>query len=70
VNAPVLDDQKRKKFETLRAQAALLGATLILFDNDLGHPELALTRWCFTKAFSLAQLDELEELLKRMGAAA
>jgi hypothetical protein len=70
VNAPVLDDATRKRVDTARAKAALLGATLILFDNDLGRPELTLTRWCFTKAFSLAQLDELEELLKRMGAAA
>jgi hypothetical protein len=69
MSAPALDDQTRKAFETLRAKAALLGATLILFEDDLGKPSLTLNRWCLTRTFSLAQLDDLEDLIGRMAEA-
>lgn len=64
-----IDAQTQKRINTARAQAALLGGTLTVFENDFGRPELALSRWCYTRCFKLADLDELEAVLAVMAGA-
>ncbi len=56
----------RKRIATCQARAALVGATLVEIPSDDGRPELILSRWALTRAFS--DLAELERTLDRMGA--
>ena len=58
----------RKRIATCRARAALVGATVVEIPSDNGRPELILSRWALTRAFS--DLAELEGTLDRMGAPA
>ena len=65
---PVRQGLDVKRVATCKARAALLGATLTEIVNDAGQPELILSRWALTRAFS--NLAELERILDRMGAPA
>jgi hypothetical protein len=56
----------RKRIATCQARAALVGATVVEIPSDDGRPELILSRWALTRAFS--DLAELERTLDRMGA--
>lgn len=58
----------RKRVETAKARAALVGATVVEIPSDDGRPELILSRWALTRAFR--DLAELERTLDRMGAPA
>lgn len=58
----------RKRIATCQARAALVGATVIEIPGDNGRPELILSRWALTRAFS--DLAELERTLDRMEAPA
>lgn len=53
-----------KHFATLRARAALLGATLHRIENDRGRDVFVVTRWAFTR--ELADLAAVERWLHRV----
>jgi hypothetical protein len=57
-----------KRIATCQARAALVGATVVEIPSDNGRPELILSRWALTRAFS--DVAELELTLDRMGAPA
>jgi hypothetical protein len=55
----------RKRFETLRAVAALRGVAVDAIDADGGGIEYVVTRWALTRR--CRTLDELAGFLARMG---
>lgn len=57
----------RKRFARLQALAALRGHAVERIDADDGGAEFVVSRWALTRR--CGSLDELAELLQRMGVA-
>lgn len=55
-----------KRQATAQARAALIGAVVTPTHDDRGRPSWLLSRWSLTREFH--DLDELDQLLDRMGA--
>ena len=64
-NAVALDP---KTIATLKARAALAGVALSVTDDDHGQPLFVASKWAMTR--QLASVDEVEQFLQRIGAAA
>lgn len=56
----------RKREDTCKARAALIGAVVTPSHDDRGAPTWILSRWSLTREF--ASLDDLDRLLTTMGA--
>ena len=65
--AVLKDAAARKRFARLQAVAALAGFAVDAIEADDGGPEFCITRWCLTRR--CRTMDELAELLRRMGVA-
>lgn len=66
--APVADSPALKPWLTARARATLAGFTATLTRTDDGRPELIVSRWALTRAFT--DIAELDRWLQRVGAPA
>jgi hypothetical protein len=61
-------DSTRKTVATLQAVAAMAGVRVDPIEGDDGHTVYIVTRWALTKQCNT--LDEMADLLRRMGVAA